>query len=67
MKRSEDPIYWIAILLVIIIVMGFSFGVGCLGAWAVQSIWPSVPFWPAAALIWISMLVFSRSSGNASN
>lgn len=67
MKRSEDPIYWFAVLLAIIIMMGFSFGVACLGAWAVQSIWPSVSFWPAAVLIWLIMLVFSRSSGNASN
>ena len=65
MKRSE-PIDWPIYLLAVGIVLGVSFGVACLGAWAVQSIWPSVPFWPAAILVWLTMGLFSRSSNNAS-
>jgi hypothetical protein len=65
MKRSE-PIDWPVYLLAVAIVLGLSFGAACLGAWAVQSIWPSVPFWPAAILVWLCMGLFSRSSKSAS-
>ncbi len=64
-KRSE-PIDWPVYLVALAIVLGVSFGAACLGAWAVQAIWPSVPFWPAAILVWLSMGLFSRSSKSAS-
>lgn len=66
-KADKDPFIWgISLVIALIIVGFFSFGAACLGAWAVVSIWPSVPFWPAAILIWLIMGLFSRSSNNAS-
>lgn len=66
-KADKDPIIWgISLVLALIIVGCFSFGMACLGAWAVVSIWPSVPFLPVAVLIWLTMALFSRSSNNAS-
>jgi hypothetical protein len=38
--------------LAIAVAIGISFGVACLLAWAIVSIWPSVPFWPAALGCW---------------
>jgi hypothetical protein len=34
------------------IAIGAGFGVACLFAWAVTSIWPSIPFWPVALGVW---------------
>ena len=67
MKRSSDSTDWPLYLLAGGIALGISFGAACLGAWAVQAIWPSVPFWPAAILVWLAMGLFSRSSNNASH
>lgn len=67
MTRSKEPIDWPVYFLAAGIVIGFSFGAACLGAWAVTAIWPSVPFWPAAVLVWLSMGLFSRTKNNASN
>ena len=65
-KADKDPLIWGIYVLALIIAVCFSFGLACLGAWAVVSIWPSVPFWPVAVLIWLTMSLFSRSSNNAS-
>lgn len=54
------------LIVAVIAILGLSFGAACLGAWAVQAIWPSVPFWPAAVLTWLVMGLFSRSSKSAS-
>lgn len=64
-KRSESK-DWPLLLLATGIALAITFGVACLGAWAVQAIWPSVPFWPATILIWLIMSLFNRSSSSAS-
>jgi hypothetical protein len=47
-----------------LIFMGLSVGVGAAFAWALTSIWPSLPFWPVAIA---SMLFLGALSGNRSN
>lgn len=66
MKPSNNSKDWPVYLVAAGIALGITFGVACLGAWAVQAIWPSVPFWPATVLIWLIMGLFSRSSNSAS-
>lgn len=48
--------------LVIAAALGLSFGVACLFAWAITSIWPALPFWPVAWGAWALACLFSRSS-----
>jgi len=66
MKHSQDSKDWPIYLLAVGIALGITLGLACLGAWAVQAIWPSVPFWPATILIWLIMSLFNRSSNSAS-
>ena len=46
----------------IAILVGASFGIACLVAWAVTSIWPSLPFWPVALGAWALSALFSKTS-----
>jgi hypothetical protein len=66
MKHSRDSKDWAIYLLAVGIALGITFGLACLGAWAVQAIWPSVPFWPATILVWLALSLFNRSSNSAS-
>lgn len=68
MKKADDDLLvgCITAILLVAFVLSLSFGAACLGAWAVTTIWPSVPFWPAAVLVWLALGLFSRSSSNAS-
>ena len=46
--------------LAVAIAIGASIGVVCLFAWAVTSIWPSLPFWPVALGAWALAALFSK-------
>lgn len=48
---------WVAFALVVI---GSVFLIACLMAWLALSIWPTMPFWPVAILIFLAMAMFSR-------
>jgi hypothetical protein len=39
------------------IVAGAYTGLGALAAWAITSIWPTLPFWPVAVLAALTMAV----------
>lgn len=52
----------IALAVVIAIVLGISLGIPCLFAWAITSIWPTLPFWPVALGAWALAFLFSCSS-----
>lgn len=68
MKKADEDLLVSCVMAILLIAfaLSISFGAACLGAWAVTTIWPSVPFWPAAVLIWLALGLFSRSSSNAS-
>jgi hypothetical protein len=44
------------------IAIGAVFGVACLFAWAITSIWPSIPFWPVALGAWAFSALLSKGS-----
>jgi hypothetical protein len=52
----------IIISAIILIAIGASIGVACLLAWAITSIWPSLPFWPVALGTWALAALFSKAS-----
>ena len=49
---------------VVAIAIGASLGIACLAAWAVTSIWPSIPFWPVALGAWALASLFSKGSSD---
>jgi hypothetical protein len=53
----------IAIGIAVVVVVGLGVGSGALVAWALTSIWPSLPFWPVAIL---SMVILGVLSNNRS-
>lgn len=52
----------IGALVVFLLVAGFSFAVAMGIAWAVTSIWPTIPFWPAAVGIFLLSSLLQRPS-----
>lgn len=48
----------------ILILVGASIGIACLFAWAITSIWPSLPFWPVALGVWALAALFSKTSSS---
>jgi len=50
-----------AFITAVAIIIGASFGVACLVAWAITSIWPSLPFWPVALGAWALSALFSKT------
>ena len=53
-----------AVIAAVAIAIGFSLGIACLVAWAITSIWPSIPFWPVALGAWALASLFSKGSSN---
>lgn len=50
----------------IVIMVSINIGIACLFAWAVTSIWPSLPFWPIALGAWALAALFSKTSSKQS-
>jgi hypothetical protein len=64
MKRdtAEAVVTILGVAIAFVLVCGIGFAVAMGIAWAITSIWPSVPFWPAAVGIFLLSALFSRSS-----
>jgi hypothetical protein len=50
----------IAIGIAAAVVIGLGVGSGALVAWALTSIWPSLPFWPVAILSMVALWALSN-------
>lgn len=48
--------------IVFLLLLGLGFAVAMGISWAITSIWPTVPFWPAAIGIFLLAALFNRSS-----
>ncbi len=59
MKLSDAVIGCAVAIVVLLLVLLLSLGLGMAAAWAITTIWPTLPFWPIAIL---SMLILGALS-----